>query len=142
MAKRIVGFILLMLALSAPQAQAQGRGAERIHAIKVGYLTDRLQLTSQQAAAFWPVYDNYEAELRSTRRAFRAQNRQAITNDEEANQMIDDRMELQEDVLAINRKYKDQFLKVITPQQLVALYEAERDFKKLLLQQLRNKRRR
>lgn len=114
---------------------------ERIHAIKIGYLTDRLHLTPTQAAAFWPVYDDYEGEVRDARKAFREKYRNnQVDNNSEANQFIDDNLDFQEQMLAINRKYKDRMLKVISPQQLATLYEAERDFKKLLLQQLRERR--
>lgn len=124
------------------QAQPAGRRAERIHAIKVGYLTDRLHLTASQAATFWPVYDAYEADMKDARKAFRQKyrNGSGIENDTEAGRFIEDNLDFQEQALAINRRYKDKMLKVISAQQLATLYEAERDFKKLLLQQLRERR--
>lgn len=141
--KRIIVMIVMMLACLSVQAQPHPRAAERIHAIKVGYLTDRLKLTPEQAAAFWPVYDRYEAELRNARRTFREKYRRgAAEDDAEANRYIEDQLDFQEQVLAINRKYKERMLQVISPQQLATLYEAERDFKKLLLQQLQERRRR
>jgi hypothetical protein len=93
-----------------------------------------------QAASFWPVYDDYEGEMRSVRQSFRQKYRGGSTeNDAAANRFIDDNLDFQEQILAINRKYKDRMLKVISPQQLATLYEAERDFRKLLLQQLRRR---
>jgi hypothetical protein len=140
----IIGILLFSISLHAQPAggwQGRGRAGERIHAIKVGYLTDRLHLTPAQAASFWPVYDDYEAEIKDARRAFRQKYRNGGTdNDAQANQFIDDNLDFQEQMLTINRKYKDRMLQVISPQQLATLYEAERDFKKLLLQQLRERR--
>ena len=141
--KRIICILSLLLFTAGLNAQPQqGRRAERIHAIKVGYLTDRLHLTSSQAATFWPVYNDYEAELRDARKAFRQKYRNGNTGetDAEAGQFIEDNLDFQEQAISINRKYKDRFLKIISPQQLASLYEAERDFKKLLLQQLRERR--
>ncbi len=44
------GYLVLLLAFMCHIAAAQPRERqERIHAIKVGYLTDKLQLTSEQA---------------------------------------------------------------------------------------------
>jgi len=121
-----------------------GRGGERIEAIKVAYLTDRLELSASQAKAFWPVYNEYEQELRTARKAFRQKHRDgsALENDAGANRFIEDNLDFQEQAIDIRRKYKDLFLKTISAQQLAALYEAERDFKKLLLQQLRGRRER
>lgn len=139
--KRIICIVGLLLLVTGMQAQP-GRRAERIHAIKVGYLTDRLHLTSAQAATFWPVYSEYEAELRAARRTFRqkAWNTAGNETDAQAEQAIEDNLSYQAQALSINRKYKDRLLKVISPQQLATLYEAERDFKTLLLQQLRARR--
>jgi len=142
MMKRIAIMMLMIMASLSVWAQPRARGGERIHAIKVGYLTDRLQLTPAQAAAFWPIYENYEADLRDARRVFREQYRRGTAEDNaEANRVIEDHLDYQQQVLAINRKYKDRMLQVISPQQLATLYEAERDFKKLLLLQLRGRRR-
>ena len=38
--------------------------------------------------------------------------------------------------MAIKKKYKDEFLKVISPEQLADLYRAERGFKEMLLREL------
>lgn len=143
MKRRTIFILMLLLASLGLHAQPRGRAGERIHAIKIGYLTDRLKLTPQQAASFWPVYDRYEADIRDAKRSFRQKYRGgAAADDAEANQYIEDQLDYQQQLLAINRKYKDQMLEIISPQQLAALYEAERDFRKLLLQQLRERRRR
>jgi hypothetical protein len=146
--KAIISIISILFVSISLQAQPGGSpdermrpGMARVHAIKMGYLTDRLHLTPVQAASFWPVYDDYEGEMRDVRQTFRQKYRSGATdNDAAANRFIDDNLDFQEQMLAINRKYKDRMLKVISPQQLATLYEAERDFKKLLLQQLRERR--
>ena len=53
---------------------------------------------------------------------------------------IDDDIEMQEKMLELRKKYKEEFLKVISPKQMAALVDAEREFKKMLLQQLRERR--
>ena len=59
---------------------------------------------------------------------------------EEAMRSIDDDIEMQEKMLELRKKYKEEFLKVISPKQLATLVESEREFKKLLLQQLKERR--
>jgi phosphoribosylamine-glycine ligase len=43
-------------------------------------------------------------------------------------------------MLDLRKKYKDEFLKVISPQQLATLIESEKEFKRLLLQQMKDRR--
>ena len=135
-------FILSFLLLSAGLQAQPGARAERVQAIKVGYLTERLELSSAQATGFWPVYNEYEDELRAARKAFRQKydREGGSRTDAQASRFIEDNLDFQEQVLDIRRKYKDRFLKIITARQLATLYEAERDFRKILLQQLRKGR--
>jgi Spy/CpxP family protein refolding chaperone len=119
------------------------RAFERIRAVKVAYITNRLNFTPEQSASFWPVYNRYEQEIRTKREEF-AQ-KYANTNPEKADdatsrKYIDDNLDYQQEVLNIRRKYNDEFLKVLSPQQVAELYQSEKDFNKMLIQQL-NKRR-
>lgn len=137
---RRVGYIILIL-LMAFSAQAQsGKRMERIHAIKVAYLTDKLQLTSEQSEKFWPIYNRYEEERFAIGRKYRREAMGQGKTPEEAMRSIDDDIEMQEKMLELRKKYKEEFLKVISPKQLATLVESEREFKKLLLQQLKEKR--
>lgn len=137
---RRVGYIILIL-LMAFSAQAQpGKRMERIHAIKVAYLTDKLQLTSEQSEKFWPIYNRYEEERFAIGRKYRRDAMGHGKTPEEAMRSIDDDIEMQEKMLELRKKYKEEFLKVISPKQLATLVESEREFKKLLLQQLKERR--
>lgn len=137
---RRVGYIILVL-LMAFSAQAQpGKRMERIHAIKVAYLTDKLQLTSEQSEKFWPIYNRYEEERFAIGRKYRKEAIGEGKTPEEAMRSIDDDIEMQEKMLELRKKYKEEFLKVISPKQLATLVESEREFKKLLLQQLKERR--
>ncbi|MBS1774328.1 MAG: hypothetical protein JST82_15840 [Bacteroidetes bacterium] len=138
--------IILLLVLTTSVVRAQpgqgGRRMERIHAIKVAYITDKIGLSEEQAQRFWPVYNRYEEEKMSIRRQY-MQNRRVDNskmNDEESMRSIDGDIELQEKMLDVRKHYKDEFLKIITPQQLSALIEAEKGFKQMLLRQLKEHR--
>jgi hypothetical protein len=123
------------------QSFAQPQRFERIHALKVGYLTDKLHLSSTQAERFWPVYNKYEKELWDIRRSYRQQMKGDIANNPEAaREFIDNDLGYQEAVLNLRKKYNNEFLSVLSTQQLADLLQAERDFKKMLIQQLRDKR--
>lgn len=130
---------LIVFAVSAVHAQ-QGRRMERVHAIKVAYLTDKLQLTSEQSARFWPVYNRFEEEKMALVRTYRKDKSPAENTSEDPLRSVEDDIELQQRMLDLRKEYKDEFLKVISPQQLATLAEAEREFKRLLLQQIKERR--
>ncbi len=139
--KRLL-FLLPFLCLGISIHAQNAARADKIAAIKVGYISQRLQLTPEQAEKFWPVHHAYEAELKSARRTFlqKHSDQPGTAGSAESSQYVDDELALQQQVLDIRKKYKDQFLKVISMDQLAALYDAEKDFRKLLLEQLKKKR--
>jgi len=115
---------------------------ERIHAIKVAYITDALKLKPDESARFWPIYNRYEDEKRDLRKNFfkkYAKDGSHLSHDDgQAMRYVEDDLDYQEQELNLRRRYKDQLLKVLTPDQLAGLYRAEREFKLMLLQQLSN----
>ncbi len=134
---------LLLLATSCTAAFAQdddGQNWEKIKAIKVGYITDHVHLTSEQSAKFWPVYDGYQQERRNKRKEIMGTYMSAHpgATKSQARAQLDADLDYQAAELELKRKYKDRLLQVISAQQLTQLYEAERDFRKMLLDQLRN----
>lgn len=139
--KRLILFLAFLLTGTSLFAQ-NGNRADRVAAIKVGYISQRLQLTSEQAEKFWPVYHSYEGELKTARKAFiqKHPDQPGSAGSAESSQYVDDELALQQQVLDIRKKYKDQFLKVISIDQLAALYDAEKDFRKMLIQQLKERK--
>ena len=95
-------------------------------ATKADILGKTLALDTAQAAAFWPVYKQYEAELATVNNE-----RVAIIqdlgehlsslNDAKAAGLIDRQLANQEKRLALVRKYKDELLKVL-PAKTVARF--------------------
>ena len=130
----------MLLAFSA-FAQPRER-MERIRSVKIDFIGKRLNLTPQQSSRFWPMYERYEDDLRGVRREFRTKypEKYGSRNEGESRHFIDDNFEYQEIRLKLQKKYKNEFLRVLTPRQLADLYQAERDFKRVLIQHLRENR--
>lgn len=152
--KRILSVVFLCLftmaiAYCQPQWHDQTgghdhtQGRERIHAVKVAYITDKLHLSSDQAAKFWPVYNMYEQERHQIRDGFfqkyKSSNNNQDIDKREAFRYIEDDLDYQEQIIQLKRKYNDRFLKVLSAQQVADLYRAEREFKEMLLQQLKER---
>lgn len=132
-----------ILCLGILQAQPANRDKhERIKALKVAFITNKLELTSEQSAAFWPVYNEFEKEKREVRMNFMQEykDKNPISDNKTAHQYINDNLDYQEKELELKKKYKDKLLKVISAQQLAELYRSEHEFKKMLLNELKERR--
>jgi hypothetical protein len=137
--KHILFSALLLFTLSST-AFAQNGNGEKIKALRISYLTERLHLSSDQAARFWPVYNQYDDERRALRRSIRQniQSQNPNLSKEKSRQIIEADLQYRTQDLELKKKYKDRLLQVISPQQLATLYQAEQDFKKILLEKLRD----
>ena len=140
---------LLFLAISICSLSAfaqQGRmqeKLEKVNNLKIAYLTKELELSSSQAEKFWPVYNNYEKELMQTRKSFKQKHmndRMDGLSDKESKDLLDDQMAMETAVIAIRKNYRNEFLKVLSPQQLVTLMEAEKRFNQMLKDKMRARR--
>ena len=138
---RKIGLLLLAILFTSNHVWAQPdnpKHRERIKALKIAYITEHVNLSAEQAEKFWPVYNRFEKELHNLHRGFMEKYRSDNPNADRrtAHEYIDANLDFQEQALAIKKKYKDEFLKVISPEQLADLYRAERGFKEMLLREL------
>lgn len=134
-----IAYIIFFLLLPMTMIAQSREGKERIRTIKIGLISERLNLTPEQAAKFWPVYNRLQDELKVVRRDFKQKYKQSNPGSDEhmAREYVVDNIEYKQAELNLHKKYKEEFLKIITAQQLASLYQAERDFKTMLLKQLK-----
>lgn len=137
--------LILMLTVTV-SVQAQGRSDEEIKRIqdaKVAIITNRLNLTTEQSKDFWPVYNEYSQKRREIHRAQRR-----IINEKKAEGQTDEQVlgnlkevqELKQKDLDLEKEYQTKFLKVISANQVVELYKAEKTFNDMLIQRLKQRR--
>jgi hypothetical protein len=134
----IIGFALLL----SQATYAQGRRFEKIQSLKIAYITKKVNLSSSQAEKFWPVYNRMENDLIDIRKQYLKdyRNKNRNQSDVEAKQFIEDNLDFQEEMVKLKRQYKDEFLRILSPQQLADLYQAEREFRQMLMQRLKQRK--
>jgi len=127
-------FIFIFLfCLWADIAFAQEQKKEKIEAIKAAFITNKLNLTTDEAQKFWPIYNQYHKELTD----LFALRREARKNDDNS---LDEDLEYDVKIITVRKKYKNEFLKVLTPEKTNQFYQAEREFREELIKQLKNRR--
>ncbi len=146
--KTAINTLLLLFAFSVGVAHAQRQQPNRqeeiakIEQAKIAYLTQQLNLKTEQAEMFWPIYNEFSEK----RRALHKERRQVKNiytenlSDEDALKIIDQMIAVQEKEVALHKEYKTKFLSVISPQQLVELFKAEREFMRMLHKKSRERR--
>ena len=122
--KNFLLIISLFLSFSAAKAQNNdfNQKAEKVQALKIAFITQKLDLTSDEAQRFWPVYNRYENEIKQT--------------------MVDkdgDAIDNEEKLLNIRKKYKTEFIKTLGQPKTNLLFNTEREFRGVLMRHLKNR---
>lgn len=131
--------IMLTLVVHTVGAQDDANGRQKIEAAKIGMITNRLNLTTDQAPQFWAVYNEYNGKKQELNRRVRQLNNQPSGSNLNNDQLVNGLREVnatKQKLADLNDEYLSRFLKVISPAQLTELYKTEQEFNKMLLQQL------
>lgn len=110
-------------------------GMHRIETIKTDYLSSSLNLTSDEANRFWPLYKQYQKELNTVLH----QKRQNMLNSQKNPQdIVNDNLDYDSKILSIKKNYNDQFSKVLPPDKVANLIRSERQFNEEMIKRLRH----
>ena len=107
----------------------------------MAYITTQLNLTTDEAKVFWPVYNEYETKAEAIRKAFRT-NYKFVSPDSLSDAKIKERisaqLKMEQDLLDLKKEYSTKFFTVLPASKVLKLQKAEMDFKKELLKMLKD----
>ncbi|HVB03757.1 MAG TPA: hypothetical protein VNE41_08550 [Chitinophagaceae bacterium] len=135
----VIGLPEIGFAQQDPQAgQDQGQsGLDKVRSLEVAYLSEKMNLTPAEAEKFWPVYNSYIAELQQLINARKQTlHAQGTSTDAQAAQALKDEFIFREKALAIQEKYKNQFLQVLPPRKVAIFYKSRQEFRNKVLNEL------
>ena len=139
--KHLLVSLLLLTTVPVGRVFAQN-DSQRIESAKIAYITNRLNLTTEQAPQFWAIYNDYNGRKKDLNRRVRQlmgeNSKQGVVkqNDADLLTQLKDINTSKQKIADLDDEYMPRFLKVISPAQLQELYKAERDFNRRLLEKL------
>lgn len=150
--KTVLIFVLIFTASVGVFAQGppprkgdkQQEKRENFEAMKIAFITQKLDLTPEEAQQFWPVYNQYSAKLQEIRKKRKQENRDAKQNfddmsDKDVEQAVDNEIIYRQKELDIQKEYHAKFKSVLPIKKVAKLYNSEEQFKRLLLDKLKDK---
>lgn len=124
--KHILLYISIFLSgLGSLQAQVAdndpSKREQKIQALYIAYISQELKLTEAEAQKFWPVHAEYESEAKGVRTDLNEIDRQQA-------------------ILNIKKKYQDRFVKIIGADRTNNFFKTDAEFRKKMVERLRNMR--
>jgi hypothetical protein len=142
--KNLKILFLLLFLTNLLSAQKTKVSLEKIDAYKKIYLTDKLNLNSENESKFWIAYNDYQDNLRIVYRAKRLKYRKmnldsSNLSETEYKQFIDDFLDYEKKKIDLRAKLIVDLKEFMTLKKTVSLFRIEDDFRKEMMKKLRSK---
>ena len=112
---------------------------EKIEAHKIAFITEKVSLTPEEAASFWPIYNQMQEEMKSFRKKEDKRPDTENMSGEELEQMVQERFKVAQAQLDLKKDYHSKFTNVLSIEKVVTLYHAEKEFRKEMIGRLKEK---
>ena len=142
--KNLKILFLILFLTNLLSAQKTKVSSEKIDAYKKIYLTDKLNLKTENESKFWIAYNNYQDSLRIVYRAKRLKYRKmnldsSNLSETEYKQFIDDFLDYEKKKIDLRAKLIIDLKEFMTLKKTVSLFRIEDDFRKEMMKKLRTK---
>jgi hypothetical protein len=141
--KRIVIFLMIMLIIPLMRIGAQNSNLEKLNSFKIGFFTKKLNLTSEEAEKFWPVYNEYQRQknLIQLDKIAIIRNFNQNENSLKDNELTDMGDKLVADIVqesSLAATFHNKLKEVLSPAKVIRFYQAENQYKIQLLNELQS----
>ncbi len=117
--------LILFMALGS-LLNAKAQDGEKLQALKIAWLTKKLDLSPEEAQRFWPVYNKYTDEIRGIR--------------QEQKQKNIAELDVEDKILNVRKKYNGEFTKALNPEKVNTFFRSEKDFGAMIQRELQERR--
>lgn len=140
--KNLIFTIVLLTSLSIFSQESK---SDKVEAMKVGFITNKLELTAKEAQTFWPIYNEYSSKMDKLRKSKKSdfnelKNKVENLSDKELETFINEVFNSKQKELDLQKEYYEKYAKVLPIKKVALLYQAENQFKRELLRKIKEKK--
>lgn len=147
-----ITFILSILLLSSLGLSAQMKfkrdKQKRLKAVKVAFITEKLDLTEKEAEKFWPLYNAHQKELNSYRFEERQKIKQQIgsldnlntISENEAKEIVERISDIKSKIYKAEKEFQQKLKGILDYKKILKLEIAEKEFHRKLIKRLKHRR--
>lgn len=126
--------LILLIGLLSSTAFAQKNqkqfDREKYESARVAFITNRLELKTDQAEKFWPIFNKYNEDRENMMRRMSAINKESDgdVTEAKAKELIRKRFAIQKEMLDLEKGFMDNVTSVLSHTQALKLGGVNRDF--------------
>lgn len=112
---------------------------DRVEAQRIAFITQKLELTPDEATKFWPLYNEHKQKQQDLRRSSIPESGVMNMSDVEAEKLIAQHFTVEENLLNLKREYYAKLKSAIAPRKIARLAAIEMEFNRTVLEHIREK---
>lgn len=124
---------VMLWAQRLPVHEKQKELQERMVEVSLSEIQERLSLTEMQISQLRPVYKQYQKKVTrlnmQNHKLFNRMNADTLS-DEQAKTILREYLDRERKLYALNKQYMDNLLEILSPQQVIKLYQSDSDIKR------------
>lgn len=138
-------FVIVVLFTSTVFYGQRRQDNEKIKSLKVAFITEKLDLSSKEAQAFWPIYNDYQEKREALRQKERTEIKAKIKeanelSEKESKELLAKYIRFEDDEEALDKTFLKELSKVVSAKKTLLLLRSEEEFKRQLIRQYRKKK--
>jgi len=121
-----------------PRNNPQRPNLERVKAVRVAVLTEKMNLSAEEAEKFWPVYNEYEKEQKKIREKFQPNKDILALDDSAVEKHLFGMLDMEEELVKLKKKYYLNLSKMVGYRKVAILAKSDREFNFAMIERLKN----
>ena len=145
--KKLYTILVFIFCVTIATAQTKHKESrDKIKALKVAYITEQLNLTTQEAEKFWPVYNEYDKNNHDLRSKLRHEIKKTRKNkgdsitEKEAEALVKLKLSTDKQIYESHKKFIAKIKKVISFKKIIQLQVAEMEFGRKLMKRYKRRK--
>lgn len=142
MLQKMILSMAALFALTTVTAQP-GERKEKLEALKRQYITTELELTVAEAEKFWPIFNEFETARKALRKSVKESSDKAMEPTASKETVIESAETIarkRKEEADLEMKFVKDVMPIVGPQRTARLFEMEEEFKRRLLEEMRDRR--
>ena len=139
--KRILSILIFSFLLFSGQLLFAQSEKDKVEALRIAFISKRVELTAAEAEKFWPVYNEYNDKLKAIKKNLRQSYRKKAEtlNEKEAEELYYLDLQSKQAETDVHKVYSEKIKTIIGVKKVVRLRVAEEEFKREIINSIREK---
>ena len=135
---KIIAFLVLLLQSAVSFSQ---NDKDKVEALRVAFIGKKLELTTNEAEKFWPVYNEQNDKVKAARKNLRQAYKKGIEtlSEKELEELLQLDIKTKQAEAELYKTYTEKIKTIIGTKKTLKLHLAEQEFKKEIIKTIQEK---